>query len=402
MFEKVFEKRSDQSNDTSVVDWTKIFIENVCGKSRKDKAYFTCLDVIASNVARVSLELKKYTEDKGEVSAINHELYNLLRLRPNESMSTYDMLYTMTAIYKHYGIAGIYIDRFMGKVKGLYPVRIDNITIDNAGLIKSTMKNKILVDFTCAGAQGSCFESEIILLRDNTLDGIYGKAARTCIKGTIESNKQAEKYQVDLFSNGLTNKAVVQMTSDIKDEKDIKKIQSKFNRIFSSEGRIFTVPAGYNVSPLNLNLADSQFAELKVIGKKDISSVMHVPFSYVDDMKGLTEEDKLTLLDTISPIFIQFEQEADWKLLTSEEKKIYKIRFNISSSLRTTPKKQQEIICEYTKQGIYSLNYAKKLAGAPLLKKDVTVFPSGQVTLEQLIRGNVSYVDKSKGGDNNG
>ena len=41
---------------------------------------------------------------------------------------------------------------------------------------------------------------------------------------------------------------MVQLTSDIKEEKELKKVQNKFNKIFSNNGRVFTVPAGYNVS----------------------------------------------------------------------------------------------------------------------------------------------------------
>ena len=51
------------------------------------------------------------------------------------------------------------------------------------------------------------------------------------------------------YGSGLTNKAVVQLTSDMREEKNLKKMQQKFERIFSSSGRIFTVPAGYTISP---------------------------------------------------------------------------------------------------------------------------------------------------------
>lgn len=400
MFEKVFEKRSVKVEGFNWSTWTKGEEEQLI--TRKDSAYSGCLDTLASTVAKLSLEIKQET-DKGERIASDHQLWERLRLRANDSMSSYNMLYSLIAMYKHYGLAGIYIDRNMhGVVTGLYPVKINQITIDNAGLINSTMKNKVLVDYSCVDVQGSCLEKDIIIIRDNTLDGIYGKSSKSSIDDTIDSNIKATKYQSQLFANGLTNKAVVQLTSDIKDEKDLKKIQAKFNRIYSNEGRIFTVPAGYSVSPLNLNLADSQFAELKILGKKDVASALKVPFSFVDDMKGVTEQEILAFVsNTISPILVSLEQELDYKLLSqSERKQGYKIRFNINGLLRTTPKTQQEIICNYVKQGVYSLNYGKRLAGAPLLDEDVTVFPSGQVTLEQLIEGKVSYI-QGKGGDGN-
>lgn len=401
MFEKVFEKRSTDSSFGNSFDWASILNKDAFSLNRTDETYIQCLKILGDTVGKLSLEIKQDT-DEGEKILDSHGLFSMLKLRPNDSMNAFDAYGTLIRILKHYGQAGIFIDRgtYSGKVKGLYPVIIDGFTIDNAGLIKAAGNNKVLVDFTCVNTTGSCFEKDIIILRDNTLDGINGKSIRKSLKSTIQSNIKANNYQLDLFSNGLTNKAVVQLTSDIKEEKDLGKIQAKFNRIYSNEGRIFTVPAGYSVTPLNLNLADSQFAELKVLGKKGVSAALGVPFSFVDDLKAMTIEDIMSFISlTIHPLLAQIEQEMDWKLLTDTERENkIKIRFNVNGLLRMTPKQQQEIICEYVKQGVYSLNYAKGLLGVPLLPKDVTVFPSGQVTLEQLVEGKVSYINKVKGG----
>lgn len=400
---RLFEKRD--TTDTNTFDWTKFILNTGIGSSssKKDETYCECLKILGDTVGKLALEVKQDTE-KGEKPLKNHKLYEKLRLRPNESMSAFDTYASLIRLLKHYGQAGLYISRanYSGEVLGLYPVKIDGFIVDNKGIIKSSKDNKVVVDFSLLNECGSCFEKDIIILRDNSLDGMHGESIRNSVKSTIQSNIKANSYQLDLFSNGLTNKAVVQLTSDIKDEKDLKKIQSKFNRIYSNQGRIFTVPAGFNVNPLNLNLADSQFAELKVLGKKGVSAALGVPFPFVDDLKSITDEDIMTFISlTIHPILSAIEQEMDWKLLTQQERSNnVKIRFNVSGLLRMTPKKQQEIICEYVKQGIYSLNYAKGLLGVPLLDKDVTVFPSGQVTLEQLIEGKVSYVkDNLKGGD---
>ena len=400
---KLFERRN--TDDTNSFDWSKFILNTGIGStsSKKEETYSECLKILGDTVGKLALEVKQDTE-KGEKQLKNHDLYEKLRLRPNESMSAFDTYASLIRLLKHYGQAGLYISRstYSGKVLGLYPVKIDGFIIDNKGIINSSKDNKVVVDFSLLNECGSCFEKDIIILRDNSLDGIHGEPMKNSVKSTMQSNIKANNYQLDLFSNGLTNKAVVQLTSDIKDEKDLKKIQTKFNRIYSNQGRIFTVPAGFNVSSLNLNLADSQFAELKVLGKKGISSALGVPFSFVDDLKYISDEDIMTFISlTIHPILSALEQELDWKLLTQKERNTnIKIRFNVNGLLRMTPKRQQEILCEYVKQGIYSLNYAKGLLGVPLLDKDVTVFPSGQVTLEQLIEGKVSYVkDNLKGGE---
>lgn len=399
MFEKLFEKRS--YTDENPFDWTSWVKGEDDDFTGNDSTYSKCINLFSENIAKLPIVTKIKTE-KGDIDADKHYLYELLRLRPNTSMNAFECIKALVAMTKHYGSAGLYIDRQKGVIKGLYPVRINQITVDNAGLIKSTKDNKVLVDFTCGDVSGSCFEKDIIILRDNSINGISFRKTRSYIRDSIDTNVKAQKYQSQLFSNGLTNKIVVQLTSDIKEEKELKKVQSKFSRIFSSNGRVFTVPAGYNVSAMNLSLADSQFAELKIIGKQDITSAIGVPYSLIE--KGsLTEEETIAFLsNAIIPIITALEQEMDWKLLTpTERKQGYKIRFNVNAMLRTSPEKQSIILDRYVKDGIYTINDCKRILGVPLVEGgDIVTLPSGQITLENLINGNATWQKSTaKGGE---
>ena len=199
---------------------------------------------------------------------------------------------------------------------------------------------------------------------------------------------------------------VVQLTSDVKDSKELKKIQNKFDKLYSSNGRVFTVPAGFNLSTMDLSLADSQFAELKVIGKQDIASALGVPYSLIE--KGsLTEDENIAFLsNAIIPIITALEQEMDWKLLTDRDRKAgYKIRFNVNAMLRTSPEQQSVILDRYVKDGIYTINDCKRILGVPLVEGgDTVTLPSGQITLDNLIQGKATWQkgDNLKGGDADG
>lgn len=389
MFEKLFEKRSTvTSGETNWTSWLK----GEDDYTEVDSTYYKSINLFAENVAKLPINVKQNT-DMGDVDANNFYLYEKLRLRPNDSMSALETIKALVLMTKHYGSAGLYIDRdAKGLVKGLYPVRINGFTVDNIGLIKSVKRNKVMVDFTCVDVQGTCFEKDIIILRDNSINGMDYKRTRSYIRDSIDSNVKAQKYQSQLFANGLTNKIVVQYASDMKDEKEIKKTQAKFDRLYSSNGRMFTVPAGYNVSALNLSLADSQFVELKIIGKQDITSAIGVPYSLIE--KGsLTEEETIAFLNALIPLITQLEQEMDWKLLSANDrKKGYKIRFNVNAMLRTSLEKQSIILDRYVKDGIYTINDAKDILGLPRVKGgDTVTLPSGQITLESLINGNATW-----------
>jgi len=384
------EKR-EITTETEWTSWAKgddFITEN----SLKDQNYLTALNILGNSIAKLPI-LVKQTTNSGEIEAKGHYLWDLLRNRPNDNMNTFECIKSLIMMYKHYGQAGLYADRNnKGKVKALYPVRIDQFTIDNVGLIKSTKQNKVLVDFTCVDKQGSCFDSDIIILRDNSIGGINCKPTRNYIKDIIDTNLKAQAYQSDLFSNGMTNKAVVQMTSDIKDVKELKKVQEKFNRLYSSKGRIFTVPAGFSITLLNLSLADSQFSELKIIGKKDVASAVGIPYSLLENGTMTDEENISYLSNTIQPILTQLEQEFDYKVLGIDRNKGYKIRFNVSVMLRVSPSVQKDILIGFVQNGVYTINDARAILGFPSIEGgDTITLPSGQVTLENLINGTATW-----------
>ncbi|NOW93093.1 HK97 family phage portal protein [Clostridium beijerinckii] len=363
----------------------------------KESTYFSCIKIISESIAKCTLQVKKETE-KGEELAKDHYLYDKLRIRPNDYMSAIDCYKAFVALSKHWGHSGLFIDRQGSKINGLYPVKITNVTIDNSGLIKSIKGNKILWDFEgVEGEIGSCFDKDIIMLRDFTMDGIKGKANRSILSESLDSSLKSQNYLNKLFSNGLTNKIVVQLTSDIKEEKELKKVQEKFDRIYTNNGRVFTIPAGYNVQPMNLSLSDAQFTELRKLSKEEIASSFQVPLSKLGIMRDTAvseEQDNIKFLtDCLLIIFEQIEQEMDWKLLTQTEREMgYKIRFNINVLLRTDSKTQSEVISTYVKNGVYDLDYARDILGVEKIGGELIItLPSGQVLLKDLINGNVSY-----------
>ncbi|AWZ48313.1 phage portal protein [Clostridiaceae bacterium 14S0207] len=401
IFDKLIERR-----DTDVNEWKQVYsFENGFDitpfeMEMKESTYFSCINDISQDIAKCTLQIKKETS-KGETLAKEHYLYDLLRLRPNPYMSAIDCYKAFVALSKHRGYAGLFIERQGGKVKALYPVKITNCTIDNVGLIKSCKSNKILWDFESVdGEIGSCFDKDIVILRDFTLDGIKGKANRSILSESLDSSLKSQNYLNKLFTNGLTNKIVVQLTSDIKDEKELKKVQGKFDRIYSNNGRIFTIPAGYNIQPLNLSLSDAQYTELRKLSKEEIAMSFRVPLTklgFIKENASSEEQDSIKYLtECLLVIFEQIEQEMDWKLLTPTERaKGYKIRFNVNVLLRTDSKTQAEVISTFVKNGVYDLDYARDILGVEKIGGEVIItLPSGQVLLKDLLEGNVSYLNK--------
>lgn len=359
----------------------------------KESTYFKCIKILSESIAKVPMILMQSTND-GDRKATEHYLYDICKNRANPFMSSIDFFKALEATRQHKGESSALIARdIKGKVTGLYPITVRKIIIDDVGLAKTKKKNPILVYYTCGIDQKeyNCAYSDVLHLKSFTLDGMSSISVKDNLKDTINTNKSSQSYQKDLFSNGLTNKAVVQIVSDIHEEKELKKIQEKFQRLYSSQGRIFTVPAGYSVTPLNLSLADSQFAELKKMGAIDIATSLGVPPYMLGFVEGynnnsLEQSSLAFLVNTLLILFESIEAELNYKLLSEAERlKGYFFKFNVGVLLRTDAKTQAEIITSYIQNSVYTPNEGRELLGyAKKPDGDELIASSGVYKLSQI------------------
>lgn len=365
----------------------------------KETTYFKCIKYISESVAKCPIVVKQNKED-GEYEAYNHSLYEKLRLRPNPYMTAIDCIKALVVLGEHFGIGGLYIDRINND---LYPVKIRNIIIDDNGLLEGNL-NKVLVEFNMPNQEGSCFDRDIILYKPGiSFDGIRAKATKELLWSTLKTNLKGQNYLGKLFDNGLTNKILIQLASDIKDEKELKKIQAKFKRLYDNDGRFITAPAGYKLETLNLSLADAQFEQIRKLSRREIANCFGLSPSQIGDLEdsnnnNMEMQNLSFLTDTLLIKFQQIEQELDWKYLsTCDRKNGFKCRFKQEVMLRTDPKTQSEIINSYVQSGVYSLNDAKSKLGIPKVEGgDSILVPSGYYKLEDLSK---ITVKKGGGGD---
>lgn len=373
----------------------------------KESTYYKCINRISSDVAKVPLQLKQ-TTDIGEIQAKRHYLYKLIQ-RPNPFMSCIDFLKAMEAVRQHSGESGALIERnFRGDVTALYPVEITRFVIDNVGLAKSSMNNPVLVYYRCGinGKEYTGLYQDILHFKGFTMDGLLSTSIKNNLSDTILTNQEAQNYQKDLFSNGLTNKAVVQLVSDIKDEKELGKIQNKFNRLYSNKGRIFTVPAGYQITPLNLNLADSQFAELKKMGQVDICTSFGLQpwqIGIWDNVNNNSlEQSNLSYLNNVLLLlFESIEMECDYKLLSEKDRQQgYYFNFDESVLLRTDAKTQAEVFTSYIQNSVLTPNEVRlKLGEQKAVDGDDLLASSGTLKIKDLYK--TASDNAIEGGENN-
>lgn len=411
MISKFFEKREETATVPSYSDIELAMLKAfgidaegyVSDSALKEATYFTCIKIMSESIAKIPCYLVQETEN-GNLRLKNESLYEKLVLRPNPYMTAIDFWKALEVNRHHLGNGCAYIEKdTKGNVLNLWPIELHRLIIDDAGLISSKLKNRILVEYTQTGNSKieCCFYDEIIHLKSFSSNGINSKANRVMMSSTIDTGIKSQKYLNDLYNNGLTNKAVVQLTSDTRKEMDLKNIQAKFDRLYSNNGRIFTVPAGYNVSTLNLSLADAQFEQIRRMSISQIASSFGIKMFQLNDLKdtnnnSLEQQQLSFLVDTLLILFESIEQEIDWKLLRSDQRqKGMKCRFNTSVMLRTTAQVQADILTKYVTSGIYTPNEAR-LMTQQMAKEgaDELVVNSGVMKLKDLGKNDGKEVKK--------
>ena len=315
------------------------------------------------------------------------ELYATVEhfIKTNKTLRRYCKITSSSAIAKQYGRNG--------EIEALYPCTVEGITVDDAGLLKSKLRHKALVDYRIVGSSftDSGFYEDLLIFKGFTMDGINTKPIREIVKGTIEGQIKAQNYLNTLYDNGLTNKLVVQLTSDIKDEKELRKTQEKFGRLYSKGKRIFTVPAGFSVQPINLSLADAQYEQIRRMSISQIAALFGIKMHQLNDLKdtnnnSLEQQQLSFLIDTLLILFESIEQETTWSALTKEKRdKGYKARFNTNVILRTSAETQQKILCAYVSNGIYTPNEARlELQRQKLPDGDELIVNAGVLKLKDI------------------
>ncbi len=375
IFDKIQEKRATNIN---VNDWFDIYsanngYEDGLTKAFEDSDYYKCINIISSAIGKVPLLVKQST-DKGEIIAKNHPLYYLLSKRPNPYMTAVDTFKCLEAIRQHNGESAAVITRDInGSPTGIYPVTIMEIIVDDVGLIKTSKTNPILVGYTC-GKNGTGQEywaryEDVLHFKGLSLDVITSMCVRKKLQNIFKISASGKGYQSQLFDNGLTSKAVVQLTSDIKDEKELKKMQDKFNRLYSANARILTMPAGFNVQPLNLNLTDAEFSILRKMSTTDIFTSFGVPLYLSGDLTSYNNNSmEMSTLsfynDTLQILFTSAEQEANYKLLKQSDVAAgYYLEYDTTALYKLDPKTLSEILVSQVQNSILRPNEARRKLG---------------------------------------
>lgn len=358
-----------------LLDW--LGVHDVSGGALSEATYFACIKVLSESVGKLPLRLMQSTPDRGVVPLIEHRYYRMLGERPNRFMSASVFWTYMEYCRNHFGNAYAWIDTRDPARPQLWPLHPEHVRVyyDNACRLAS-VPDVYYVLSTSTGPITYGSEEVLHFKTHQTVDGLVGVSVREQLAGTIQGNIKAQKMVNRMYDNGMTAKAVLQYTGNLKDasvELLTKGIEAYAKGEMKDRGveNIIPMPLGMTLTPLNLKLADSQFLEVKQYSALQIAAAFGVKPAQVGDYTkssyASVEAQQLSfLVDTLLFNLKQYEEETSWKLLSdAEEANGILAKFNTSSLLRTDQQTQITTLSTAVSNFLLTPNEARERLDLP-------------------------------------
>ena len=366
----------NDKNVVSLSDHTNLLkflgIDSVDGSSLSEATYFACLKVLSEALGKLPCKIMMHTPDNGVETMRKHPLYRVLHDRPNPYMTASTFWSTFEYNRNHYGNAYALING-AGSKTTLWILPSDRVSVwyDNAKIL-SNVENIWYLFETSEGIMKFSHEEIIHLKSSNTFDGVEGIPVREQLKATINGNKKAQTMLNSLYDSGFSGKAVLNYTGDLS-AANVQTLISQINQYVKGGMRkdgienIIPLPYGFNLSPLNAKLADSQFIEIKQYSALQIASAFGIKPNQIGDYTkssyASAEAQQLSFyVDTLLYIVKQYEEELSYKLLSDAERANGMfVKFNVNVILRADLKTQIETLSVAVNSFIYTPNEARAL-----------------------------------------
>lgn len=375
--------RNETDADNKIVDLNELvqYWFPDCGgispSALNSATYLSCMQIRCNAIAKIPLKLKRQKDENGSAEdAYDHPLYSLLKTRPNPYVTAHDFMWATEFMRLEYGNA-FWVKSFKaGKIAGLYLLYSPNVTIyyDNAHILDGEQQ----VFYTYSDPKKDMIyytSDEIVHLKNFAMDGIKGTPIKKYISDVINSEKYGRNVIKNKSKDGLQDPIIVQYTGDLNKEKQAK-IRKKFSDLggSSNAGKVVPIPAEFSVTQLETKLVNSQFFELQGLNTRQIANAFGVKGFQLNDMEKSTynnveQQNKAFYSDTMQNVYTAYEQEIDYKLLFSQERRNgYYTKFNVDVMLRSDIESRYRAYQTGIQTGFLKISEARKKEDLPYVE----------------------------------
>lgn len=314
-------------------------IEDDNSSKLKSATYYACMQIRCNSIAKLPIKLMEETNE-GSIKAIKHNLYRILKNRPNSFTTPHDFIWATEFQRLEYGNAYWFMKSDKkGNIKELFLLDSSNMEV----YIDEDSDTKKVFYIYEDPKQGSLVYSsnDIVHFKNFSLNGIEGTSIKKYISQVISNEQYSTKVLNERYKTGLQDPIIVEFDGNLNEAKS-NKIKKKFMDLGGAKmaGQVVPIPFEFKVKQIETKLVNSQFFELQGLTTKHIANAFGVKgFQLNDIQKGtynnIEQQNKAYYSDTLQNSITQYEQEMNYKLLSEKDQSKYYWKFNVDSILRS-------------------------------------------------------------------
>ena len=344
----LFRSRDKPKNSTVGSGYSFFFGGTTSGKRVNEMsamqmtAVYSCVRILAEAMAGLPLHLYRYTDNGSKEKAIEHPLYWLLHDEPNPEMTSFIFRETLMTHLLLWGNAYAQIVRNgKGEVLGLYPLMPNKMSVDRDadGRLWYTYTRSTDEAPTMKGSTVKLHPYDVLHIPGLGFDGLVGYSPIAMAKNAIGMGIACEEYGARFFANGAAPGGVLEHPGTVKDPQ---KIRDSWNSVYRGTGnahKVAVLEEGMKYTPIGISPEHAQFLETRKFQINEIARIFRVPPHMVGDLEKSSfsniEQQSLEFVKyTLEPWVIRWEQSIMRALLSTQEKEMYFVKFNLEGLLR--------------------------------------------------------------------
>ncbi|MEC8123773.1 MAG: phage portal protein, partial [Pseudomonadota bacterium] len=323
---------------------------------------FSCVRVLSESMGMLPCRLYKQ-EGKYKQPAINHKLYELLSIAPNDYMTAqefWELLMVCLCLRGNFYAYKVYA---LGEVVELLPLDPSSVTPK----LNDDWTVEYQVNFKNGGIK-TLSQNEIWHVRLFTLDGLTGLNPVAYARKCIGLGLDTEEHGSQLFKNGAVTSGVLETEESLTDVA-FSRLKTEFEENYTGLANTYRpmiLEQGLKWKPTALNLEDSQFLETREYQKSEICGLFRVPPHLVAAMDKMTlnniEHMGMSFVNySLVPYMTRIESRIRVGLLSEKDRKNHYAKFNAGALLRGDLKTRYESYGKGIQWGWLSPNDCREL-----------------------------------------
>ena len=354
-------------------------------------AYYSGVQLIATTIACMGLELIRTTAATGSVVDYNHPLNELLQRAPNPLWTAFQWKERVVTDVLQWGNSYNYVERWDGdddaQARYLWPLNAAQVT----PRFKSDGTKEYLFQAQSPLESNRVYQEwEVLHVPGPGYNGLRGQSVIAYARRSLGLSAATEAFGTSFFGNNSVPGMVIEhpATLDLKAKRRLEYELEERLKGPRNARRATVLDEGMELQMIGIPPEDGQFLQTRQFQVREIARWLRVPphMLYDQDPQAWSVEsqglDFLTY--TIAPWTDRLTGPMALALLTPRERRAVALRFNTERLLAMDKKTRFEVYSQGRNMGFYTLNDMMRAENRPLLDPDIGDARIGPSTMKPL------------------